>query len=185
MFKLLRSLFFGLKCPTPGCGGRLKQVKDSPRPTHDQFICTGKCKLSFTGSMLKQNRVKGYDKRDPTGRRRQAILQMSYECPVCYETFPMDIRKSSNISQARFQCPICKRYFSNPKYVKPEPVDIIVNTLVPPEQAPLPYHLCATCTQEISTCNGQPVFDEKNYPFDTVISCIAHQEISNEPTKSA
>lgn len=203
MFKFLWNQLFGLKCPTQGCGGRLKQVKESLRPTHDQFTCTGKCKLSFTGSMLKQNHVNGYDKRDPTGRRKQAVIALAYDCPICYEAFPMSIRKFEDVTLARFQCPICKRYFPNLKYVKPEPAEITVNlfagnedqltlntegccpTITNPAEEFVPVvDLCDNCSQQIGTCNGAPEYVGEGKEA-IVTFCPGYTKESNELTKPA
>ncbi|MBE3144190.1 MAG: hypothetical protein IMZ61_09745 [Planctomycetes bacterium] len=137
MLNFLWNKIFGLKCPTPGCKKRLKQVKESPRPMADQFFCK-RCDITYTGSQLKQFNVNGYNKIDPTGRRKQAILQVSYECPICYETFSMSLRKSVDVSALRFLCPICAHYFPNPKYVKPEPTPVVRTTELP-GQEPLPW----------------------------------------------
>jgi uncharacterized protein YbaR (Trm112 family) len=151
MFKLLWNKLFGLKCPTPGCRNRLKQVKESSRPMGDQFYCK-RCDITYTGSQLKQFRVNGYHKVDPTGRRRQEVLQVPYDCPVCYDTFSMSLKKSEDVTAVRFLCPICKHYFPNPKYVKPDPpIDVIVNTLVPPEQAPFLVDQAITFTLDTSS----------------------------------
>ena len=136
MFNFLWNKLFGLKCPTPGCKKRLKQVKESSRPMADQFYCK-RCNVTYTGSQLKLFNVNGYNKIDPTGRRKQAVLQVAYDCPICYETFSMPLRKSEDTTASRFLCPICKHYFPNPKYVKPEPT-LTGGLKVSPDQAPLP-----------------------------------------------
>ncbi len=135
MLNFLWNKLFGLKCPTPGCKNRLKQIKESSRPMGDQFYCK-RCDVTYTGSQLKLFRVDGYHKIDPTGRRKQAVLMVLYECPKCYETFSMPVRKSEDTTASRFLCPICKHYFPNPKYMRPEPMPPEAPS-VPPEQAPL------------------------------------------------
>jgi hypothetical protein len=205
MLNFLWNKLFGLKCPTPGCKNRLKQVKESSRPMGDQFYCK-RCDITYTGSQLKLFKVNGYDKIDPTGRRKQAVLMVPFECPKCYETFSMPVRKSEDTTASRFLCPICKHYFANPKYVKPEPV-VPEAPKVPPEQAVLPglteatepfettvpdpaaefvpyLNLCDTCSKEMGECDGQPVFDGETNGVIECSGCVPKEE-GNGPTEPA
>ena len=175
MLNFLWNKIFGLKCPTPGCKNRLKQIKESSRPMGDQFYCQ-RCDITYTGSQLKLFKVDGYHKIDPTGRRKQAVLMVPFECPKCYETFSMPVRKSEDTTASRFLCPICKHYFPNPKYVKPEP-KVPEPPSVPPDQAPLFSDTITSGTAFVEglelagydTINGKPVYHTKNLVPESVV----------------